>query len=249
MSVTSTEARIYTLSDPRTGAVRYVGMTVSPLAKRLGGHLRYKGKDHKSAWVQSLRALGLNPVIIEVEVVAVEDRVDAERRWIDRYRQQGADLTNSTKGGVGCLGYRHSSEAKDKMSRQRKGQPRPKDPSIYTPEVRERLRQATIRQFAENPARREAVSRVHKGKTISEENRQAVSKAAKKRWQQWRESGQTTSAETRAKISAANKGRKPPPLSSEARARIAEAKRLWWAEKKAREVGGGDDPSGKPPDR
>lgn len=237
MNVPEVEARIYTLSDPRTGAIRYVGMTVSPLKKRLGGHLRYKGTDHKSCWVRSLRAIGLKPVITEVEIVPVEERVGAEQRWIAHYREQGADLTNSTKGGVGSLGYRHTEEAKALMSIQRRGQPRPKDPSIYTAEVRERLRQAGIRQFQEHPERREAVSRVHKGKTISEEQRRAVSEASKKRWQEWRESGQVTSPETRAKISAARKGKKQPPLSVEARARIAEAKRKWWAEKKAREGG------------
>lgn len=242
-------ARIYTLSDPRNGAVRYVGVTVYPLAKRLGAHLRYKGNDHKSAWVQSLQNAGVTPVITEIDVVAIADRVEAEQRWIAAYREQGADLTNSTKGGVGCLGYRHTDEAKLKMSRVHKGRPSEKRGIPISDEQREKNRAASLRQYQENPGLRDEISRVHKGKTISEAQRKAVSEATKRRWQQWRESGQRVSDETRAKISAARKGKKMPPMSPETRARMAEAKRQWWAEKKAREAGGVDGTPGDPSDR
>jgi hypothetical protein len=185
MTVTSDVASIYTLSDPRTDAVRYVGMTVYPLAKRLGGHLKYKGKDHKSTWIRSLRSAGITPVITEIAVVSIEARVEAEQRWIAYYRAHGADLTNSTKGGVGCLGYKHTDEAKAKMSKAHKGVPSEKRGIPNSEEQNEKCRQAMIRHF-QDPAKREAVGRVHKGKKISDEHKRATSEGNRKRWAQWR---------------------------------------------------------------
>ena len=51
---------IYSLSDPRTGEIRYVGKTVN-LKRRLYGHLYDDEKTHKSAWIKSLKRLGLKP--------------------------------------------------------------------------------------------------------------------------------------------------------------------------------------------
>ncbi len=61
-------ASIYTLTDPRTSEVRYVGVTAGSLEVRLKGHLRYKGKDHRS-----LLAVGVTPVITRDNCRAVRD--------------------------------------------------------------------------------------------------------------------------------------------------------------------------------
>ncbi len=66
-------ASIYTLTDPRTSEVRYVGVTAGSLEVRLKGHLRYKGKDHRTAWVRSLLAVGVTPVITRDNCRAVRD--------------------------------------------------------------------------------------------------------------------------------------------------------------------------------
>ena len=79
--------------------------------------------------------------------------------------------------------------------------------------------QATLRQF-DDPEARAAVSRVHKGKQISREHPQIMSAATKKRLEARRAAGGATSDETRAKISAARKGR---PLSDEHKANISRA--------------------------
>jgi hypothetical protein len=225
-------ASIYTLSDPRTGDVRYVGVTVQDLGARMKGHLRYKGKDHRTAWVQSLVEIGLVPVITEIDVVLIKDRDDAEQRWISFYRDGGSDLTNSTRGGIGILGAKMSAETRARWSEQRMGRPSPRKGVKLSAETKEKIRQNTIRQFSD-PAQREAVSKVHRGKTISPEHRAIISAASTRRWAEWRASGQQVSEETREKIRAAAIARPHPKHSAESRARMSERKRQWWAEKKA----------------
>lgn len=228
-----TTASIYTLSDPRVEAVRYVGVTVQTLPARLRGHLRYKGEDHRTAWVQSLVRDGVTPLITLIDTVSADDRASAEQRWIAHYRAEGADLTNGTDGGEGCLGFKHSEKARAEMSRSRMGRPSPNKGKTMPLEQRELLRQATLRQYEEDPTKREGVSRTHKGKTISDDHKEAVSEANKKRWEEWRASGQQVSDETREKLRQAARVRAPrKPINEETRAKMAETRRRYWAEKR-----------------
>lgn len=68
-------------------------------------------------------------------------------------------------------------------------------------------------------AQRAEVSRVHKGKSISQEHRAIVGAAAKARWAKWRAEGQTYSEETIGRMSQAAKDRWVAlgPLSPELR--------------------------------
>ena len=51
---------IYSLSDPVTGKIRYVGKTTNA-ASRLRSHRNDRQHTHKGCWVRSLRAAGLWP--------------------------------------------------------------------------------------------------------------------------------------------------------------------------------------------
>lgn len=202
-------ARIYALVDPRDKQVRYVGMTTQPLRERYGAHLRdCRADTYRSHWINALRALALKPIMVELETVPINDRADAERRWIAFYRGTGVRLVNATDGGEGTLGLKKS--------------------------LAERLAigEASRRRF-QDPQARVAVSRVHKGKTISEAHRRLVGEAATRRWIEYRAGVGTLSPESRARISAATKGRKHSPPPPEARIKIAEAKRQFWADRKA----------------
>jgi hypothetical protein len=91
---------IYTLVDPRTDAVHYVGRTCNP-KKRYTQHLSAtRSKDictiEKETWTWELRALGLRPRMDIVETVEPPPiRVlERERRWLYHYIQQRAPLTN-----------------------------------------------------------------------------------------------------------------------------------------------------------
>lgn len=101
---------VYVLSDPRTGAVRYVGVTGvrSPL-DRLRSHIAEALRGGTSArcdWIRSVLDDGLEPTI------TVVDRTEGDRRearpvvlqretaWIEHFRRIGAALLNVKKSGA-----------------------------------------------------------------------------------------------------------------------------------------------------
>jgi hypothetical protein len=97
---------VYALVDPRTRRVRYVGLTMKPLAERVRGHQTpsvLAKKTAHGAWLRELRALGLSPEGITLELIphshercapSLRDERVAERDWIERFAAAGADLTN-----------------------------------------------------------------------------------------------------------------------------------------------------------
>ena len=108
--------RIYTLSDPVSGRVRYVGITRLKLAKRLNKHVSFarQGKQfHTSNWIRSLLKQGLRPIIIEIEATSDPWR---EKYWIEYYRSRGEDLTNASDGCEGQLNSCRSLETRAKIS-------------------------------------------------------------------------------------------------------------------------------------
>ncbi len=107
---------IYTLADPRSGAIRYVGWSLNP-RQRLNAHVwrARHGGVYKYHWIAQLLALGLRPSLAVVES-GDGDYAEAERRWIAHYRALGCRLTNLTDGGDGAPGHRPSAAARAKMS-------------------------------------------------------------------------------------------------------------------------------------
>ncbi len=108
---------IYTLNDPETGEVRYVGKTCYTLNHRLHGHFNEDRNSRKTAWVSSLRKRGLRPNIEELEIIPNSDDLDwqvCERFWIAYLKFLGCPLTNLDSGGWG--GRRVSEETKKKIS-------------------------------------------------------------------------------------------------------------------------------------
>src|SRR5258708_23580552 len=86
---------VYTLTDPRTGTVAYVGITNNAY-ERFKQHISYRdnnGKKH--AWIQQLQQEKVMPAMKILEVVENEEiALDRERYWIRRYKEQGLQLTN-----------------------------------------------------------------------------------------------------------------------------------------------------------
>jgi len=212
---------LYVLVDPTSGEIRYVGWTAKALSTRLASHLRDRCKCHRTWWIKSLARVGLKPQIRLIQEVPDGLQHEAECYWISYFLQIGCPLTNGTRGGEGMLGHSPS------------------------PETRAKLSAAAKRQF-EDPTARDAVSRVHRGKQISEEHRAIVSAASKAKWERWRQEGMQASPETRSKISAARKGTlmseesrskisstsKGRPKSEEHRAKIREGLKQAWARKR-----------------
>ena len=211
---------IYVLIDPRTEEIRYVGRTSKKPEERLFGHIYRSNRGcHKDRWIRQLRRAGLVPRMVVIQRVPLLCWREAERYWIGHFNSIGCPLTNSAEGGEGTPGCITSEKTRARMRAAwviRRTRPTtPRRP--HTEETKERLRQATLKQF-EDPKAREAVSKVHTGKQISAEHRAIVSAAATKRWAEWRATGTKTSDETRAKISAARTGK---PLSDEHKAALS----------------------------
>lgn len=94
---------VYTLTDPRTEVVYYVGMTIQPEV-RYQGHLTCNGHDgnsEKYAWVRQLQSESVQPRMSILETVDDEQLArDRERYWIRMYSEQGMPLVN--KRGIPC---------------------------------------------------------------------------------------------------------------------------------------------------
>lgn len=103
---TSGPVKIYTLSDPRTAEIRYVGKTVETLGKRLSKHcsclVNQKEQNHRVFWIRSLLQKGLKPVITLIEEVSSDIWEEREKYWIKYYKDLGLNLVNSTEGGDTC---------------------------------------------------------------------------------------------------------------------------------------------------
>jgi group I intron endonuclease len=116
---------IYGLVDPRTGQLRYVGQTSCGM-RRPQQHakpwsLKAAPHTHKSRWINSLVCDGLMYEIVILEVT--EKLNEAERFWL-AYLRSHHNLTNATVGGeIGMRGFKHSAEARQKMSAARIGGP------------------------------------------------------------------------------------------------------------------------------
>ncbi len=97
---------VYTLKDPRTGTIRYVGWTVKSLARRLNIHIQdavsKPARSHRAKWILSLLSIGIRPVIDAIEQGQGDGWAQAEKRWIAKFRAEGARLVNGTDGGDGA---------------------------------------------------------------------------------------------------------------------------------------------------
>lgn len=121
---------VYTLSDPRDGLVKYVGITSRP-KKRLNEHLNENDNNLKGAWIKRLKSLSLEPIYDEIEETDINNFSWVEQYWISQFRTWGFPLKNMTDGGEGSYGvvpwnkglkgvFKHSNESKNKMSEYRK---------------------------------------------------------------------------------------------------------------------------------
>ncbi len=195
---------IYGLIDPRNGHLRYVGRTKQTLARRRSAHIQNANKGaelHSQCWIRGVLMDGLKPEIVLIERSDEVSWVEAEQFWIEYWRALGADLTNRAIGGLGCLGFHHSLEQREKWSRERCGENHPLYGVKRPPEIHEALRQGREKwqntvvhpmlgkkhspeTIAKIKARRAASQR-----TLTEAGRDGLRTAMAERWEdpEWRE--------------------------------------------------------------
>jgi predicted GIY-YIG superfamily endonuclease len=215
---------IYALLDPRTDAVRYIGLTMDAKGREYD-HKTKSGAGHYGAWKRSLLKLGLTPeMIILEENLTREEAGERERFWIAYGKEYGWQLVNLTDGGdIGCPGYKHTPEARARIAKAKRGS----GGWHHTPEAKAKISEAS-RRTPRNREWRERISKAqtnkpkpHKGQPRSEECKAKLSKA---------HLGKKHTEEAKRKIGEASKGRR---CSEETKAKMRAAALKWRAERRS----------------
>lgn len=116
--------RIYALKLKDSNEIRYVGRTSESLEIRLSKHKLNakvdKKKTHRHYWILK-NYDNIEIIIIEDNIPTFEESCEKEIQYIREYREI-YNLVNMTDGGDGgCPGYKHTEEAKKKISEANKG--------------------------------------------------------------------------------------------------------------------------------
>lgn len=95
---------IYVLIDPVSEKIRYVGKTIGKLSVRYASHCCIAGARSKLNyrsinWIKSLKNKNLRPIIKVIDVVPIVDWVFWEIYYIDYFKSNKFDLTNTFSGG------------------------------------------------------------------------------------------------------------------------------------------------------
>ena len=95
----------------------YVGCTITTLKKRFEEHAwRCINSDSNTKFCNSIRKYGIENFNIElIQECDVKVIYEREKHFINEYDTFNIGL-NSTIGGEGCLGYKHSKEIREKIS-------------------------------------------------------------------------------------------------------------------------------------
>ena len=218
---------IYTLSDPREPeAVRYVGITHQKLGSRLACHLhcaRTGNNNHRHNWLRKLLADGVVPLMVVIDSGTGDGWGAVESWWIQWYRNRGFNLTNATDGGEGALGNRHNAETRAQMSKSRMGLKLSAQTIAQMAAGRVGMKQTPDRVAKKNASLKATWERKKAAglPPPSDDTRAKISAAGR---------GRACSEATRAKRSASLKGRKYSP---ETLAKMAAAAKGRWARQKA----------------
>lgn len=93
--------KIYSLRDPVTDEIRYIGQTRQTLEKRLFDHTTLsalkKQTNYKNNWIKSLRKQGFLPIIEVLDEVEEKNASFWENFYIDLFFTWGFKLTNLSR--------------------------------------------------------------------------------------------------------------------------------------------------------
>ncbi len=199
---------IYSLHDPMTHELRYIGQTIKTPQARLAVHLSpssLKRHSYLARWLKSLVWRGHRPSIVVLATAETQAELDAlEVQHIAAERAKGTRLVNLSDGGGGRAGYVPTAAEREKISAAQVGVPRAK----WT----EERKQAMSALFTGRPSpnteeHHRRLAEAKRGVPRSAEERAKMSAAMK---------GRKASAETRAKMSAARIGKTHAGLPGEA---------------------------------
>jgi len=203
--------KIYYLIDPRyPNEIRYVGKTIKKLSTRLSIHLSPSSlieKTHKNNWIKSLLNDSIKPIITLIEEVDDDKWIEREMYWINYYKSNGFNITNSTDGGEGM--NNPTEETRKKLSYASKGENNPNFGKKRTKEINDKINE--IRVCVHTEETKNKLREINKGKIISQETRNKISKSKK---------GTKYTYETKLKMSNSHKG---IIISQETRKKLSDA--------------------------
>ena len=85
---------IYTLTDPRTNEVHYVGKTIRPKLRSYQNCSTVFYGRRVAAWAREVRASGYSPLFEIIEECERADGLRREKSWIDYHIENGSPLLN-----------------------------------------------------------------------------------------------------------------------------------------------------------
>ena len=112
--MTTETGYVYTLTDPRTEQVRYVGATKYP-AERLRQHLKQPTNEDMAEWIGSLKSAGLTPDMHLIDVASVDELSRRERAALDRLSAR-FELFNKKSGGYNQPGSQSANMGRTTVS-------------------------------------------------------------------------------------------------------------------------------------
>lgn len=168
---------IYTLSDPDTLEIRYVGKA-NNIKYRLWSHIHEAKKDsrnqRKCNWIKKLLAQNKMPIIEIVEEVSIESWKSSEIYWIAQFKAWGFRLINMTSGGeAGII----SENCKNALKNSKRGHE--KGMFKHSEETKSLIKEKRAKQVV-TEEHRKRISESMKGKKKSEEHRKNISEGRKK---------------------------------------------------------------------
>jgi hypothetical protein len=167
---------IYTLSDPDTLEIRYVGKA-NDIKYRLWSHIHEAKRNsrnlRKCNWIKKLLAQGKKPIIDIIEEVPIESWKDSEIYWISQFKAWGFNLINMTSGGeCGII----SENCKKALSKSKRGHV--KGTFKHSEETKALIREKRALQVI-TEEHRNKISDKMKGVKKTEEHRKNISKGKK----------------------------------------------------------------------
>lgn len=169
---------IYTLSN-HNGEVRYVGKSNNPIERNIShiSESKRKVNTYKNNWINNLLKNGQYPIMEIIDEVDISEWQFWEKYWISQFKAWGFKLTNGTDGGDGGNTFKTL-------------------PTFKKLKTKEKLSKS--RNFFYKTH-----ENANKGKKLSEEVKNKISKNNSKYWL-----GKTHSNETKDKISFSLIGKK-----------------------------------------
>lgn len=127
---------LYTLGDPETGDIRYVGVSIHPFT-RLSQHKRdYRRNQHKFNW---LKSINFNPVFNIVGMECSREEVLEKEKFLIQEYGKIYKLTNKSNGGELSDGYLLSKETREKLSKSKLGNKNPNYGKHLSEETKRKL--------------------------------------------------------------------------------------------------------------